>query len=118
MGTMSPLRPSQPGAVTGAVALPPSWMTATITSAPCARSTGISALAVSASSAKRNPATPLGVTMVGVVRSVRPIKPTVMVAPFSVKRLSPVAGSRVWPTARKVLAVRMGKRAPANGWLS
>ena len=53
----------------------PPWCTSTtMDSTPCARSSGMSALTVAASSLKLRPATPVGVTMVGVACSVMPMK--------------------------------------------
>ena len=56
--------------------LPPSWMRTTIASTPRRFSSGTSAFTVSASSRNGRPATPDGLTMVGVPSSVMPMKAT------------------------------------------
>ena len=71
-------------------------------------------LAASASSWKVRPATPVGVTIVGVASSTSPMKPTVNFLPLSdLNRLVPNAGNSVWPVASTTtLADRYWKSAP------
>ena len=61
---------------------PPSCTSTTMDSMPWARNSGMSALTVCASSRNDKPATPVGVTMVGVALSVMPMNATL--TPFSV----------------------------------
>ena len=78
---------------------------------PCARSFGTSALTVAASSRNSRPATPLGLTMVGVPCSVMPMKATFT----PLKVLMPAAGSSVRPVAvSKTLAESHLNLAPSN----
>ena len=71
-------------------------------------------LAASASSWKVRPATPVGVTMVGVASSTSPMKPTWNFWPLSLlKGLMPKAGNSVLPVASTTtLADRYWKSAP------
>lgn len=71
-------------------------------------------MAVSASSLKLRPATPAGVTMLGVPLSVMPMNATFTVAPSLVKLLMPVAGNSVVPSVFTVLAARKPKLAPGK----
>ena len=103
---MSPDKPAQLASCKPLRVRPPSWISTTITSAPCARRGAISALALAASSSNASPRTPLGRTMCGVFFSVRPMKPTPMRTPSCSKNRMPVAGSSGRPSARTVLAAR------------
>ena len=91
----------------------PPWCTSTTTaSTPCRRKAGIKALTVGASSRNSSPATPLGVTMLGVPFSVMPMKATLT----PLKRLMPYAGSSGWPVAVEItFADSHWKLAPSNG---
>ena len=99
---MSPLSPGQPWSSNRPVSAPPWWISSTIAFAPAALSPATSALAVSASSVKRTPATPAGVTSVAVAFSVMPMKP--MRTPPTV--LIAVAGKMVLPLESTTLAAR------------
>src|SRR5262245_38052194 len=78
MATIAPEKPMQLFGSPGGAAdwMPPSWIRRTIAFTPCRSSAAAYRLAVVASSRNRRPATPVGVTIVGVDSSVSPMKPT------------------------------------------
>ena len=108
MSTIGPLTPAQP-LMSSAVGRPPSWIRTTIASTlRCLRSR-TSALAVSASSRKSNPATPDGLTMFGVPSRVMPMNATLAPLKFWIE----YGGNSVLPVASlTTLAARNSKSAP------
>jgi len=96
---------------------PPSWITRTfVFTSRSSLSSCTAALAASASSWNVRPATPVGVTIVGVASRTSPMKPTSIVRPLSDKNsLTPKAGSSVSPVAfTTTFADRYWKSAPGN----
>ena len=73
--------PPQPFSAAGELWNPPSWITSTEVLTPIASSSATASLAASASSSKVNPATPVGVTIVGVASRTSPMKPTPTLIP-------------------------------------
>src|SRR5262245_8333928 len=96
---------------------PPWWMTRTEVLTPWLCSLATARLAASASSWNVRPATPVGVTIVGVSFSTSPMKPTLnFLLPRSVRNsLVPKAGNSVLPVASTTtLADRYLKSAPGK----
>ncbi len=93
---------------------PPWWITRTLVFTPWRRSSSTARLAASASSWKVRPATPVGVTIVGVASSTSPMTPIVNFLPLSLLiRVVPTAGNSVCPLSlRTTLADRYWKSAP------
>src|SRR6266508_442772 len=98
----------------GVVWKPPSWTTMTAVLTPLRRRSAAARLAASASSWKVSPATPVGVTMVGVASSTSPMNPTWNFLPLSdLNSLVPYAGNSGLPVASTItLADRYWKSAP------
>ena len=106
--------PAQPLSTGEPVCAPPSWITSTHALMFFALFESSTALAASASSWNVRPATPVGVTIVGVDLSTSPMKPTsTLPTPPPSSLLTPNAGNRVWPVASTfTFADRYWKFAP------